>query len=116
MYRSYIMNSKGEWSIAKNGYVVGQPGWFSERSACYLAAGRPTILQDTGFSAVIPTGRGVLSFSTVDQAASAIEEVLADYARHSKAASEIAATFFSSDRVLSELLHSSFSRDPVRRA
>jgi hypothetical protein len=108
-YRSYIVHSKGEWSIAKNGYVVGQPGWFSERSACYLAAGRPTILQDTGFSSVIPTGRGVLSFSTLDEAASAIREVSADYARHSRTASDIADTFFASSNVLNELLHASFS-------
>ena len=108
-YRNYIAHSKAEWSVAKNGYVVGQPAWFSERSACYLAAGRPIILQDTGFSSVIPAGRGVLSFSTLDQAASAIREVLADYLRHSRAASEIAASFFASGPVLNDLLHASFS-------
>jgi hypothetical protein len=107
-YRSYIVHSKGEWSVAKNGYVVGQPGWFSERSACYLAAGRPVILQDTGFSSVIPTGRGVLSFSTLDQAVSAIREVSADYERHSRAAAEIAASFFASDHILTNLLNTSF--------
>jgi hypothetical protein len=108
-YRSYIVHSKGEWSVAKNGYVTGQPAWFSERSACYLAAGRPVILQDTGFAAVIPTGRGVLSFSTLDQAVDAIREVSAHYDRHSRAAADIAAGFFSSDYVLNDLLHASFS-------
>src|SRR5262249_16868518 len=55
-YRQYIESSKAEWSVAKNGYVVGQPGWFSCRSACYLAAGRPVVVQDTGFGAVLPVG------------------------------------------------------------
>jgi hypothetical protein len=108
-YRSYIAHSKAEWSVAKNGYIVGQSAWFSERSACYLAAGRPVILQDTGFSAIIPTGQGVLSFSTLDDAVSAIRAVSADYHRHSQAASEIAASFFASGHVLNDLLHRSFS-------
>ena len=58
-YRSYIQRSRAEWSIAKNGYVQGRSGWFSCRSACYLAAGRPVVVQDTGFSQVIPAGVGV---------------------------------------------------------
>src|SRR2546430_3077894 len=61
-YRSYIQSSKAEWSVAKNGYIVGQSGWFSDRSACYLAAGRPVIAQETGFSASLPAGGGLLSF------------------------------------------------------
>jgi len=108
-YKSYVVHSKGEWSVAKQGYVHGQPGWFSERSACYLAAGRPVILQDTGFTSVVPAGRGVLSFSTLDEAANAIKEVSANYDCHSRAASEIAAGLFASDRVLKQLLDASFS-------
>ena len=67
-YRQYIQTSLAEWSVAKNGYVEGQSGWFSCRSACYLAAGRPVVVQDTGFSSVLPTGDGILSFSTLDEA------------------------------------------------
>jgi hypothetical protein len=103
-YRRYIQSSKGEWSVAKNGYVQGRPGWFSERSACYLAAGRPVIVQDTGFDAVLPVGVGIVPFSNVDEAAAAIAEVERDYARHSRAAREIAAEYFDANRVLTRLL------------
>jgi hypothetical protein len=103
-YRRYIQSSKGEWTVAKNGYVQGRPGWFSERSACYLAAGRPVIVQETGFDAVLPVGEGIVPFSTVEEAAAAIAEVERDYARHSHAAREIAAEYFDADRVLTRLL------------
>src|SRR2546425_3823274 len=73
-YRVYLETSKAEWTVAKNGYVRGQAGWFSGRSACYLAAGRPVVVQDTGFSPVIPVGEGVLSFRTVDEAEGEIRE------------------------------------------
>ena len=66
--------SRGEWSVAKNGYVQGRPAWFSCRSACYLASGRPVIVQDTGFGDVLPVGEGLLSFSDLEGAASAIEQ------------------------------------------
>ena len=108
-YRNYVLHSKAEWSVAKNGYVVGRPGWFSDRSACYLAAGRPVVVQDTGFSSIIPTGRGVLSFSTIDEAANDIKAVTANYRRHSRAATDIAASFFSSDDVLNNLIEVSVS-------
>ena len=71
-YRDYIQSSQAEWSVAKNGYVVGRPGWFSDRSACYLASGRPVVVQDTGFGHGLPTSRGILSFSDMEQAADAI--------------------------------------------
>ncbi len=103
-YRAYIQSSKGEWSVAKNGYVKGRPGWFSCRSACYLAAGRPVIVEDTGFGDVIPTGLGVLAFSSLDEAAAAVGEVEADYPRQAVAAREIAAAYFDSDRVLTDLI------------
>ncbi len=103
-YRSYVESSKAEWSVAKNGYVRGQAGWFSCRSACYLAAGRPVVMQDTGFGAVLPVGEGVLSFRTVEEAAAAIREVEGNYARHAKAARAIAEEYFASDKVLSRLI------------
>jgi hypothetical protein len=103
-YRDYVRSSKAEWSVAKNGYVRGQPGWFSCRSACYLAAGRPVVVQDTGFGSVIPTGEGVLPFADADQAAAAIEAVRRDWGRHSRAALELASEYFDSNRVLSRLI------------
>jgi hypothetical protein len=103
-YRQYVETSKAEWSVAKNGYVLGQPGWFSCRSACYLAAGRPVVVQDTGFSHVLPVGEGLLAFTTVAEAVAAIKEVEAHYARHAKAARDIAAAYFSADAVLTRLV------------
>ena len=103
-YRNYIESSKAEWSVAKNGYVVGRPGWFSCRSACYLAAGRPVAVQDTGFGAVLPTGEGLLAFSTVEEAVASIEKIEANYERHAKAAREIAAEYFDATTVLTDLV------------
>jgi hypothetical protein len=111
LYRDYIQSSKGEWSVAKNGYVQGRPGWFSERSACYLAAGRPVIVQNTGFDAVLPVGEGILPFSTVDEAAAAIARVESDYARHSRAASDIAAEYFDAAKVLGRLLDEAYASE-----
>src|SRR5204863_5398162 len=108
-YRHYIQSSKAEWSVAKNGYVVGQAGWFSCRSACYLAAGRPVVVQDTGFGGVLPTGEGILTFRTVDEAVGAIREVEGDWARHAKAAQTLAHEYFDSDKVLSRLIEDAFS-------
>lgn len=107
-YRAYIESSKAEWTVAKNGYVLGQAGWFSGRTACYLAAGRPVVVQDTGFSPVIPAGEGVLAFRTLDEAAAAIKEVESHYARHAKAAREVAEEYFDSNKVLTRLIEESF--------
>jgi hypothetical protein len=103
-YRAFVSGSRAEIGIAKSGYVVSRSGWFSERSACYLAAGRPVVAQDTGFSACLPVGEGLLSFSTIDEAVSAVEMVERDYARHSATARSLAEAYFDSDRVLSSLL------------
>jgi hypothetical protein len=112
-YRSYLRASKGEWSVAKSGYVEGRPGWFSCRSACYLAAGRPVVVQDTGFRDVIPAGRGVLPFQTMDEAAAAMIEAEAHYPRHAKAAKDIANEYFDSDRVLLNLVERSMATTRV---
>lgn len=103
-YRRYVQRSKAEWSIAKNGYVDANSGWFSGRSGCYLAAGRPVIVQDTGFSRALPVGEGVLAFKTLTEAEEAIREVERNYSRHAKAARGIAETYFDSDKVLNRLL------------
>ncbi len=109
-YRAYIETSKAEWTVAKQGYVVGQSGWFSGRSACYLAAGRSVVVQDTGFSPVIPVGEGVLAFRTVEEAIEGIREVETGYARHSEAARSVAEQYFDSEKVLGRLLEVAFSR------
>jgi hypothetical protein len=110
-YRSYVETSKAEWSVAKNGYVQGKSGWFSCRSACYLAAGRPVVVQDTGFSTVLPTGEGILPFATVEQAIAAIRAVECDYSRHARAARRIAEEYFDSAKVLSRLIEQAYSCD-----
>jgi hypothetical protein len=108
-FRHYTQSSMAEWSVAKNGYVEGQSGWFSERSARYLAAGRPVVVQDTGFSKVLPVGKGILPFTTIEESVSAIHKVELDYARHSKAAREIAVDHFDSTKVLHKLIEDSSS-------
>lgn len=110
-YRQYIQSSKAEWSVEKNGYVLGQAGWFSCRSACYLAAGRPVIVQDTGFGAVLPTGEGILCFRTMEEAVAAIREVESNYDRHANAALATAEAYFDSDRVLTWLIDEALSQD-----
>jgi hypothetical protein len=103
-FREYTETSKAEWGVAKNGYVRGQSGWFSERSARYLAAGRPVVVQDTGFSKVLPVGDGILPFTTPDEAAAGIRAVERDYDRHSRAARAVAEEWFDSDAVLGRLV------------
>ena len=103
-YRDYIRNSKAEWSVAKNGYVAARSGWFSCRSACYLAAGRPVVVQETGFSDVLPHGEGIVPFCNVDEAVSGIDSVNRDWSAHSHAASRIAKKWFDSDKVLTQLI------------
>lgn len=103
-YRKYVASSKGEFTVAKEQYVISQCGWFSDRSVCYLAAGRPVITQATGFQDVVPTGEGLFSFSTEEEALSAIGEVAGDYQRHSEAASKIAHEYFDAGKVLGDVL------------
>ncbi len=112
-FQQYLRRSKGEWSIAKQGYVSANSGWFSERSTGYLASGRPVIVQDTGFSDFIETGRGLFAFSTPGEALSAIEDVNRDYASHCKWARELAAEYFRFDKVLSSLLQNCFVASPI---
>lgn len=103
-YRSYIARSQAEISVAKHGYVRSRSGWVSDRTACYLAAGRPAIVQDTGIASCVPTGRGLLPFADLEQAAAAVHRVAADLERHSAAARALAREVFDYRVVLPALL------------
>ena len=108
-YQSYIENSKAEFSVAKQGYVVSRCGWFSERSACYLAAGKPVVVQDTGFSDRLPTGTGLLCFTDIDSAAAAVADVSERYDTHCRAARDVCAAHFDSGKVLQSLIERSMN-------
>jgi len=103
-YRDYVESSSAEFMVAKNLYVDTRAGWFSDRSACYLASGRPVLAQDTGLDGLLPNGKGLVKFSTLDEAAAGVEEITGDYERHSRAAREIAEEHFAAERVLARLL------------
>jgi hypothetical protein len=103
-YRDYVRGSRGEFTVAKDQYVRTRSGWFSDRSASYLAAGKPVVTQDTGFGTVLPTGEGLFAFTTADEAIQAFDEIEADYARHARAAREIAGEYFDARRVTAAML------------
>ena len=103
-YRQFIQQSAGEIGIAKSGYVVSNSGWFSDRSACYLASGRPVIAQDTGLSSHLPAGHGFLTFNNATEAATAINAVCAEYEHHCQAARKIAENHLDSQIVLTRLI------------
>lgn len=103
-YRDYILSSKAEFTVAREFNVLPRSGWFSERSACYLAAGRPVVTQDTGFSDVLPTGEGLFAFTTSEEAVEAIRAIDADYPRHARAARAIAHDWFRAEVVLPKLI------------
>jgi hypothetical protein len=103
-YREYIQQSKGEFTVAKDQYVRLNTGWFSDRSACYLAAGRPVITQQTGFTKHYGGTAGLFAFDSLAEVAEAVKMINGDYAQHSRAASEIAREFFEAEKVLGSLL------------
>jgi hypothetical protein len=103
-YRDFVRSSKAEFGLAKSGYVASRCGWFSDRSACYLASGRPVIAQDTGWSQHLPGGEGLFAFSSADDVIAAVEMINAGYRRHRSAAEAIAREHFNSDVVLRRLL------------
>jgi len=105
-YRRYVHQSRGEFTVAKDLNIRTCSGWFSDRSACYLAAGRPVINQDTGFDRVLPTGEGLFSFRSMDDILAAFDAVNSDYERHSRAALDIAHEYFDARKVLGRLLES----------
>ena len=114
-YRAYLASSWAEWSVAKHAYVASRSGWFSCRTACYLALAVPAVVQDTGFGIAIPTGRGVVSFANLEEAVGAIESVVAAPRHHSTSALEIAHEYFDSDRVLTHLLEQALGAPTPRR-
>ena len=104
LYRGYLQASKGEFTVAKDQYVRLHTGWFSDRSACYLASGRPVITQETGFTRLYGGERGLFAFRTIEEIAEAVRAINADYAAHCRAAYEIAAEYFEATKVLASLL------------
>lgn len=108
-YRGYIQRSRGELGLAKPAYVLLGNAWLSDRTVCYLATGKPAVVQDTGASSYLPVGRGLLRFSSVDEAVAALAEVDADYAGHCRDARELAETHFSATRVVTRMLHHALS-------
>jgi len=103
-YRDYLRDSAGEFTVARDLNVRLRSGWFSERSACYLAAGRPVVTQDTGFGEALGAGEGLFAYRTLDEALDALESIRSDYPRHSRAARAIAEEFFRAETVLARLL------------
>jgi len=103
-YRSYIQQSRGEFTVARDQYVRPNTGWFSDRSACYLAAGRPVITQETGFSKFIPSGKGLFGFRTMDDILAAVDAIESDYAGNCRAAAEIADQYFGAEKVVGNLM------------
>ena len=108
-YREFIQNSRAEFSVPKNGYVKMRGGWFSDRSVCYLASGRPVLIEDTGLSDWLPVGEGVVQFRDLNEAAAGVNRINNDYERHRRAARQLAEDIFSTDRVLPPLLESAMS-------
>ena len=103
-YRDFIHASRAEFGVAKHTYVTTRSGWFSDRTECYLASGRPALVQDTGWSAHLPSGEGLLAFSTPEEALAGIDRINSNYPLHARRAAELAREHFDSRRVLSRLL------------
>jgi glycosyltransferase involved in cell wall biosynthesis len=104
LYREYIRRSKGEFTVAKDQYVRLNTGWFSDRSACYLAAGRPVITQQTGFTDYYGNDGGLFAFNSLGEIAEAVRQINADYKKQSRAARKIALEVFEAENVLRHLL------------
>jgi hypothetical protein len=114
-YRDYLRSSRGEFSVAKHTYVRTNSGWFSDRTACYLAGGRPAVVQETGFSAHLPTGEGLFAYRTADEAHAGLEAAVWDYPRHARIARELARAHFAAEVVLPPLLERATAGPRPRR-
>jgi hypothetical protein len=104
LYRNYIQQSRGEFTVARDQYVRPNTGWFSDRTCCYLAAGRPVITQETGFSKFLPGGQGLFGFRTLDDILAAVDAIESDYPGHCRAAAEIAREYFATEKVVGSLM------------
>jgi hypothetical protein len=113
MYQSYIQHSRGEFSCAKPSYLKFETAWISDRTVCYLASGKPVVVQDTGSSAFLPNGEGMFRFTTVQQAAEAFEAINADYERHCRAARELAETYFDAGLIAGKILSHALNNVPA---
>ncbi len=114
-YRSYIARSRAEIGIAKGAYVKGRAGWLGDRSAHYLASGKPVLAQSTGLERSLPTGQGLVTFTDVDEAVAGIREINRDYESHCRAARELAETFLDARKVLASMLETADSYGPATR-
>jgi hypothetical protein len=103
-YRGYIQGSRGEFTVARDQYVRPKTGWFSDRSSCYLAAGRPVITQETGFSKFLPTGKGLFGFRTMEDVLAAVDAIESNYEGNCRSAREIAAEYFAAEKVVGSLM------------
>ena len=103
-YRAYIQQSRAEFTVARDQYVRPNTGWFSDRSVCYLAAARPVITQETGFSKFIPSGKGLFGFKTMEDILAAVDAIETDYAGNCNAAAQIASEYFGAEKVVGDLL------------
>jgi hypothetical protein len=108
-YREFVQQSRVEFAVAKHGYVVSRGGWFSDRSICYLASGRPVLVQDTGLGDWLPLGEGLLVFTELKDALHGIDVINADYEAHRRAARALAESYFAADRVLTRFLEEAVS-------
>jgi hypothetical protein len=108
-YRDFIQRSRGEFSVPKSGYVKMRGGWFSDRSVCYLASGRPVLMENTGFDGPLPAGEGLVAFDEVADAVAALERINREYERHRRAARRLAEELFSTEKVLPEFLAAAMS-------
>src|SRR5213083_1555077 len=109
-YRAYVQRSRGEFSAAKPSCMMFQNAWVSDRTVCYLASGKPAVVQDTGASSYLPHGEGLFRFTSVEQAAAGVDEINRDYTRHCRAARDIAETYFDAERVLEPALNAVLGR------
>ena len=108
-YREFIQNSRAEFSVPKNGYVKMRGGWFSDRSVCYLASGRPVLIEDTGLRDWLPVGEGVVTFENSEQAVAGVDELNCRYEFHREAARKLAENVFSTEKVLPRFLDAAMS-------
>jgi len=104
VYRQYVERARGEFTVSKDAVVRTRSGWFSDRSVCFLAAGRPVVTQETGFSKYIPTGQGLFAFTAKDEILAAFEAINGNYPKHARAARDIAREYFAAEKILSKLL------------